>query len=87
MQSLECPSVRYWSKEINGTLPGGRKRIFFKFAAEGALRSMAAAPVESCQSLPKRSPWGRLGSKLYMCNRLRRLRGRFLRWIHMARCI
>ena len=37
----------------------------------------AAAPVESCQSLPKRSPWGRLGSALYTCNRLHRLRRRF----------
>ena len=25
MQSFEYPSVRYWSKEINGTLTGGRK--------------------------------------------------------------
>ena len=39
--------------------------------------SMAAAPVESCQSLPKRSPWGRLGSVLYTCKRLHRTRRRF----------
>ena len=38
---------------------------------------MAAAPVESCQSLPKRSPWGRLGSVLYTRKRLRRMRRRF----------
>ena len=38
---------------------------------------MAAAPVKSCQSLPKRSPWGRLGSVLYTCKRLRRIRRRF----------
>ena len=38
---------------------------------------MAAAPVESCQSLPKRSPWGRLGSVLYTCKRLHRMRRRF----------
>ena len=31
--------------------------VFYK----GALRSMAAAPVESCQSLPRWCPWGRLG--------------------------
>ena len=37
----------------------------------------AAAPVESCQSLPNRSPWGRLGSVLYTCKRLRRIRRRF----------
>ena len=29
MQPLEYRSVRYWSKEINGTLPGGQKRNFF----------------------------------------------------------
>ena len=38
---------------------------------------MAAAPVESCQSLPKRCPWGRLGSVLYTCTRLHRIRRRF----------
>ena len=29
MQPFEYRSVRYWSKEIDGTLTGGRKRIFF----------------------------------------------------------
>ena len=29
MQSFEYRSVRYWSKEINGTLTGGRKKYFF----------------------------------------------------------
>ena len=38
---------------------------------------MAAPPAESCQSLPKRSPWGRLGSVLYTCKRLHRIRRRF----------
>ena len=38
---------------------------------------MTAAPAESCQSLPKRSPWGRLGSVLYTCKRLHRIRRRF----------
>ena len=38
---------------------------------------MAAAPVESCQSLPNRSPWGRLGSVLYTRKRLHRMRRRF----------
>ena len=37
----------------------------------------AAAPVESCQSLPQRSPWGRLGSVLYAVSRLQRMRRRF----------
>ena len=36
------------------------------------------APVESCQSLPAEvAPWGRLGSVLYTCKRLRRMRRRF----------
>ena len=29
MQSFECRLVRYWSKEINGTLTRGRKNYFF----------------------------------------------------------
>ena len=33
--------------------------------------------MESCQSLSNRSPWGRLGSVLYTCNRLHRMRRRF----------
>ena len=28
MQLFESPSVRYWSKEINGTRPGAEKGIF-----------------------------------------------------------
>ena len=39
--------------------------------------SMPAAPMESCQSLSNRSPWGRLGSVLYTCKRLHRIRRRF----------
>ena len=39
---------------------------------------MAAAPV-GILSIPaaRRSPWGRLGSVLYTCKRLRRMRRRF----------
>ena len=55
----------------------GPKKGSVQFAAEGALRSMAAAPVETCQSVVLRSPWGRLGSVLYTCKRLRRMRRRF----------
>ena len=29
MQLFEYRSVRYWSKEINGALTGGRKKYFF----------------------------------------------------------
>ena len=49
----------------------------FLIAAEGALRLWRPHPVESCQSLPNRCTWGRLGSVLYTCNRLHRMRRRF----------
>ena len=78
MQLFEYPSVRYWSKEINGTSTGGRKNSSFsKFAALRPARHKAAAPAETCQSLPERCPWARLGSVLYTYKRLRRVRRRF----------
>ena len=40
---------------------------------------MTAVPVETCQSVVLRTPWGRPGSVLYTCNRLRRMCGRFHR--------
>ena len=76
-QLFEYRSVRYWSKEINGTLPGGRKNNFFNSRSGGGRGHRAAAPVESCQSPPKRCPWGRLGPVLYTCTRLHRIRRRF----------
>ena len=76
MQPFERRSVRYWSKETNETLPGGRKKLFFLIRdIDGP--TMAAAPVESCQSMVLRSPRGRLGSVLYTCKRLHRIRRRF----------
>ena len=42
---------------------------------------MAAAPAKTCQSVALRSPWGRLGSILYTCKRLRRRRHRFELWV------
>ena len=84
MQPFEYRSVRYWSKEINGTRTGGRKRKFFNSRLTTQPYAMAAAPVESCQSLPNRCPWGRLGSVLYTCNRQQRMRGRFHRWIQIS---
>jgi len=74
MQQFEYRSVRQWSKEINGTRTRGRKRKFFNSRRRCSPWSMAAAPVESCQSLPKRCPWGRLGSVLDTRKRLRRMR-------------
>ena len=45
--------------------------------------AMAAAPVETCQFVVLRSPWGRLGSVLDVGSRLRRLRRRFQIYIHL----
>ena len=72
MWPFEYRSVRYWSKEINRTLFGAKKVIFLIRDIAG--RAMAAASMESCQYVVLRSPWGRLGSVLYTCKRLRRMR-------------
>ena len=77
VQLFEYRSVRYWSKEINGTRTGGRKRKFLDSRRRGGRGHRAAAPVKSCRSPPKRCPWGRPGSVLYTCKRLRRIRRRF----------
>ena len=45
---------------------------------------MAAASMESCRFAARRSPWGRLGSVLYTCNRLQRMRERFRQYIHIS---
>ena len=66
----------------------GPKKVISCFAVRRGRGHRAAAPVESCQSLPKRSPWGRLGSVLYTCKRLRRKRRRlsiFSRFLSAAR--
>ena len=42
------------------------------------------ASMESCRFAARRSPWGRFGSVVVACNRLRRVRGRFHRWIHIS---
>ena len=47
---------------------GPKKEIFLYRGADDA--TMTAAPVETCQSVAQRSPWGRIGSVLYTCNRL-----------------
>ena len=85
-QPFEYPSVGYWSKEINGARTGGRKKIIFLFR-DIDRPAMAAAPVESCQYVVLRSPWGRLGSVLYTCKRLHRTRGGFHRWIHIGKVL
>ena len=63
-------------KRSMGHVLGAENRIFL-IAATMPQRAMAAAPVESCQSLPNRSPWGRLGSVVYTCSRQHRRRRRF----------
>ena len=47
MQLFEYRSVRYWSKEINGTLTGGRKKYIF-LIRDIDDAAMAGASVESC---------------------------------------
>ena len=76
MQPFEYRSVRYWSKEINGTHNRGQKNLIFLIRdIDGP--AMTAASVESCRFVVLRSPGGRLGSVLDVRNRLRRLRRRF----------
>ena len=55
----------------------GAENDFFNSRPTMPEGSMAAAPMESCQSLPERSPWDRLGSGLYTVSRLHRMRRRF----------
>ena len=54
---------------------GAKKIIFLIRDIDGP--TMTAAPVESCWFVARRCPWGRLGSVLYTCKRLRRVRRRF----------
>ena len=52
MQLFDCPSVRYWSKESNETLTGGRKRKFFNSrprAPCGLWRPRRLNPVNPCR--------------------------------------
>ena len=52
MPPFEFPSVRYWSKEINGTRIGGRKRNFFNSrprAPYGQWRPRRLNPVNPCR--------------------------------------
>ena len=56
MQSSDGPSVRYWSKEINGTLTGGLKKLFFNSrcgGGRGTGRPRRLNPVNPCpEGLP-----------------------------------
>ena len=64
---------------------GPKKLIFLIREIDDA--TMAGASMESCRFVVLRSPRGRLWSVKYMCNRLRRMRGRFPPEIHLPRCI
>ena len=64
---------------------GPKKIIFLIREIDDA--AMAGASMESCRFVVLRSPRGRLWSVKYMCNRLRRMRGRFPPEIHLPRCI
>jgi hypothetical protein len=64
---------------------GPKKLIFLIRDKDDA--AMAGASVESCQFVVLRSPRGRLGSSRDMCNRLRRMRGRFHRCIHISKVL
>ena len=77
---LGFPSVGYWSKEINRTLTGGRKKLSRDI--DGPARG--AASMESCRFAARRSLGGRFWSVVDVRNRLRRMRGRFHRWIHIS---
>ena len=48
----------------------GAKKIIFLFA----VLKWSVAPVECCQFVVQRSPWGRLGSILDVGSRLHRIR-------------
>ncbi len=58
-------------------LGGEKTHIFLIRDTDDA--AMVGASVESCRFVVLRSPRGRLGSVLYTCKRLRRMRGRFHR--------
>ena len=55
----------------------GAEKDLFLIRGRRCPMVLAAAAAETCQSLPKRSPWGRLGSVLDTCKRLHRTRRRF----------
>ena len=57
-----------------GHFSGREKKNFLIREIDDAAR--AAAPVEFCQFVVLRSPWGRLGVVIVVRNRLRRLRRR-----------
>ena len=68
-----------------GHFPGAEKNYSLIRDIDGA--AMTAASVKSCRFVVLRSPGGRLGSILDMGNRLRRMRGRFHRCIHISKVL
>ena len=74
------PSVGYWSKEINRTLTGGRKKLGRDIDGP----DLGAASMESCRFAARRSLGGRFWSVVDVRKRLHRVRGRFDQSIHTS---
>ena len=68
-----------------GHFLGGEKINFFIRDIDDP--AMAGASVESCRFVVLRSPRRRLGSVKYTFNRLRRIRGRSHRCIHISKVL
>ena len=77
---FEYPSVGYWSKEINRTLTGGRKKLGRDIDGP----DLGAASMESCRFAARRSLGGRFWSVVDVRKRLHRVRGRFDQSIHTS---
>jgi len=87
MHSSEYRSFGYWPKDINEALTGMQfYKLIFLFA-ELTVPIWSAAPVESCQSVVRRSPRGRLGSVLDVRKSLDRIRRGVQLQVHLPRCI
>ena len=52
----------------------GAEKINFLIRVADGRSHHGGRRLESCRSVAQRSPWARLGSVLYTCNRLRRMR-------------
>ena len=72
-------------REQWGTSWGSKKLFFLIRDIDGP--ATTGASVESCRFVVLRSPRRRLGSVKDMCNRLRRMRGRSHRCIHISKVL
>ena len=84
-RACSCSSIVPFAtgpKRSMGHLLGGEKLIFLIRDKDDA--AMAGASAESCRFVVLRCPGGRLGSVVDVRNRLRRMRGRFHRWMQIS---